>query len=170
MRFINLRFLRKIPASQKLGRCCVGKVFILLVLNLVMLIFFGYGSHFKKLLVRFEDLEVYQFYRIYHIFFIPLFWERKIGLFQDNLKWNFYEFDGELERILLNIPKNSEEKIYLKEIKKYEKEQHKKSIYFERHKEEFYQIENNDFVQFIKLVGIFLGIILLLFIINKMFF
>lgn len=135
-----------------------------------MFVVVGSMIAFKKVLAKYEDFELCQFYTLHHILFIPIFWSKGIGLFHPKMKNKYYELDGTLEKRLLKLPKNSQSELYLKEIKNYNTEQGKKHLHYIEHKEEYDKKENEEFIKFLKGVGIFLGIAILLIIIKSIFF
>lgn len=135
-----------------------------------MIIFFGRRMAFKKILARYREFEICQFYTHYHIFFIPLFWQRGIGLFHPSTKSEYYEFDSALENKLLKLPKNSDSKLYIQEIEKYNREQEQKQLHYIKHKIKYDKKENKEFIQFLKGIGILLGLVLIFIIIKSIFF
>lgn len=137
----------------------------------MVVVFFGYGSWFKKFLAHYdEEYDLYEFYRVHHAMLIPIHWERRIGLFNPRNKGRYIEIDDLLEKRLLTVPKGSPEKVYHKEIITFLKQEHKKQIYYETHKEEIEAKDNAEFIKFLKTIGIIFGILLFIFLISKIFF
>ena len=136
----------------------------------MVLMVFGYHIFGKKRLgIKVgEHLELVQSYEV-QFAFIPIWFQRRIMLY-DFLNKKYYELDNKLENKLLNLGKKVTLENLSKIIKDYEKEQHKKNIYYEIYKEEIEKKENEEFIQFLKWISVALGILIFLFVINKFLF
>ena len=132
-----------------------------------------WGRHVKnvKPIIRVsEDLVLCEFYDINHLYFIPLLRERNFGLFQDGNKKNYFELDERLEKRLLALPQESKPEKYLKEIQKFNPDMKKVRMEYEANKDEINSQENKEFIRFLKTIGIILGIIFLILVIQNIFF
>lgn len=136
----------------------------------MVVIFGGYIiSGKKKLGVQLaENLELVQSYQIF-FFMLPIWFQRRIMLYNFSQK-KYYELDDKLEDRLLKLGKNSTLEQLKLTIKQYEKEQHKKQEYYELHKKEINEKEDEEFMKFLKWAGILIGLVVLLVIIRAIFF
>ena len=132
---------------------------------------FVWGNYFgfKKKLANLENLELYRFYEMHHLLFIPLFWQKRIGLFESKHSNYFYELDISLEKRLLKLNENSNESVFINEIKKYNSEEKKKQDYYKFHKKELSKKDDKEFIKFLKSAGIILALILIALILRMIF-
>ena len=132
-----------------------------------------WGRHIKgvKPIVRLSDeLVLCEFYNVNHLYFIPLEKERKFGLFQDGNKKTYFEIDERLEKRLLSLSQEAQPNDYGKEIKKFNLDMDKIEREYEINKDKIEAKDNQEFVKFLKTVGIIFAIIILAFIISILFF
>lgn len=132
-----------------------------------MLIFFGQFRAFKKPLFAVGNEVLYRYYIIAYFLIFPVFWQRRIGLLNNQGE---FEFDTPLENKLLKLSKDAKPEEYLKIINDYKKEQHEKQVYQKTHKVELEKKDNKEFTTFLKWVGIIIGLLLLAFLIKVIFF
>jgi len=134
------------------------------------MVLFGYillGK--RKLGVRVtESLEIVQSYQTF-IFGFPLLFQRRILLY-DFSKNKYYDFDDKLENRLLKLGKKATSEQLNHVIKQYEKEGKERINYYEMHKDEIGKKDNQEFIRFLKGIGILFLVLILIIVIKWIFF
>ena len=74
-----------------------------------------------------------------------------------------------MEKRLLKIDEGSGEEVFLKEIRKYNKEKNRKLVYHKAHKKELDKKDDKEFIKFLKAAGIIVVFILLTLIVRFFF-
>lgn len=123
----------------------------------------------KRLGVRItESLELVQSHQTF-IFGFPLWFHRRILLY-DFSKKKYYGLDDKLENRLLKLGKkaNSEQLSHI--IKQYKKEEKERINYHEIHKDEIEKKDNQEFIRFLKGMGILFFVLILIIVIKQIFF
>ena len=135
-----------------------------------MVVFFGHFHAFRKKLADYKEFNLVQSHDIFFFFIVPLFFQRRILLYDEKTKQYFEFEDDGLEKNLLKIEKGSNPKKYMEAIKEFER---KKIIEFkelEKNKEKLIKKENKDFITFLKIVGIIISLLILTLILKTIFF
>lgn len=125
-----------------------------------MIIPFGYTILFKKKRARWGGLDLYTFYRVY-FFGIPLFFQKGAGLFDPQNKRDYYELGKNLEKKILKI-KTARELEYIIELEKYHQKKQREIKDYLKNKEKIEKEDTKEFVDFLKIAGGAIMILLLI--------
>lgn len=123
----------------------------------------------KKLGVKVsENLELVQAYQVF-FFLLPLWFNRRI-LAYDFSKKKYYDFDDKLENRLLKLGRKASSEQLNNVIKQYEKEEKERVNYYKIHKNEIEEKENQEFMAFLKGIGIVVVILILIIVVKNILF
>jgi len=125
--------------------------------------------HKNKVLATLEDgLELVSVTVITLAMIIPVWFSKRVLLWDKN-KRQYHEFiDSRIESALKKIKKGSE-KDYLNIIKEYQKKREIEFKNIEKNRKRAEKKDNEDFMKFVKYVGIIVGILIIYLIIKAIF-
>ena len=122
---------------------------------------------FREKITDYSNLELVNVSEIYFFMIIPFWISGRVMLYDKNID-KYFEFTPKLEDNLLKI-KVKTPKGYLDAINHYEKEKHLEKLYYEKHKKELEEKDNQEFMKYVKIIGAII-LFFVLFVIFKLIF